>query len=348
MVTVRCGDGSATSGDGSERRCHGPGQRGRRPDHAGGVLRTLARREPRPSDDRRPAPVDAADDAESVDGTEGSTRRRPARPIRRDARRRRRRHRRGTAHARRSSPTPDDADVPARRRRTSPSTRRDEAHRSSSPIDVAAATSAAVDAVLADGRTADHATTVVDGRPVVDRARRSRQPEVVDVRRRRPSSPSDRGVRRAADARIVCRRCAATAAPGRASHVPDRRDVPHVVPPDPPSSRAVRRSPRAMTTHRSRRCRGSSAAGRGCGRVDAGRAPRRPVERVQGRARVQPRRCTASLLTAGVLLWNVAYATGTIDNLERFFESFGWESSSSTAARSTTAPGSPGCSAWSA
>jgi hypothetical protein len=30
------------------------------------------------------------------------------------------------------------------------------------------------------------------------------------------------------------------------------------------------------------------------------------------------------LLTAGVLLWNVAHATGTIDNLERFFESFGW------------------------
>lgn len=32
------------------------------------------------------------------------------------------------------------------------------------------------------------------------------------------------------------------------------------------------------------------------------------------------------LLTAGVLLWNVAYATGTIDNVERFFESFGWSS----------------------
>jgi Transmembrane domain of unknown function (DUF3566) len=30
------------------------------------------------------------------------------------------------------------------------------------------------------------------------------------------------------------------------------------------------------------------------------------------------------MLTAGVLLWNVAYATGTVDNLERFFESFGW------------------------
>ena len=30
------------------------------------------------------------------------------------------------------------------------------------------------------------------------------------------------------------------------------------------------------------------------------------------------------LITAGVLLWNVAYATGTVDNLERFFESFGW------------------------
>ena len=33
-----------------------------------------------------------------------------------------------------------------------------------------------------------------------------------------------------------------------------------------------------------------------------------------------------SLLTAGVLLWNVAYATGTVDNVERFFESFGWSS----------------------
>jgi len=32
------------------------------------------------------------------------------------------------------------------------------------------------------------------------------------------------------------------------------------------------------------------------------------------------------LLTAGVLLWNVSYATGTVDNVERFFESFGWSS----------------------
>ncbi|NND76261.1 MAG: DUF3566 domain-containing protein, partial [Ilumatobacter sp.] len=32
------------------------------------------------------------------------------------------------------------------------------------------------------------------------------------------------------------------------------------------------------------------------------------------------------MLTAGVLLWNVAYATGTVDNVERFFESFGWQS----------------------
>jgi hypothetical protein len=31
------------------------------------------------------------------------------------------------------------------------------------------------------------------------------------------------------------------------------------------------------------------------------------------------------VLTASVLLWNVAYATGTIDNVERFFESFGWD-----------------------
>ena len=32
------------------------------------------------------------------------------------------------------------------------------------------------------------------------------------------------------------------------------------------------------------------------------------------------------VLTAGVLLWNVAYSTGTIDNVEQFFESFGWSS----------------------
>jgi hypothetical protein len=31
------------------------------------------------------------------------------------------------------------------------------------------------------------------------------------------------------------------------------------------------------------------------------------------------------LLLAGVLLWNVANATGTVDNIERFMESFGWE-----------------------
>lgn len=30
-------------------------------------------------------------------------------------------------------------------------------------------------------------------------------------------------------------------------------------------------------------------------------------------------------LTAGVLLWQVAQNTGTIDNVERFFETFGWE-----------------------
>ena len=32
------------------------------------------------------------------------------------------------------------------------------------------------------------------------------------------------------------------------------------------------------------------------------------------------------VLVASVLLWNVAYATGTVDNVERFFESFGWSS----------------------
>jgi len=34
----------------------------------------------------------------------------------------------------------------------------------------------------------------------------------------------------------------------------------------------------------------------------------------------------AVMLTAGVLLWHVAIATGTVDNIERFFEGFGWES----------------------
>jgi hypothetical protein len=33
-----------------------------------------------------------------------------------------------------------------------------------------------------------------------------------------------------------------------------------------------------------------------------------------------------TMLTASVLLWNVAYATGTVENVERFFESFGWQS----------------------
>jgi Transmembrane domain of unknown function (DUF3566) len=31
-------------------------------------------------------------------------------------------------------------------------------------------------------------------------------------------------------------------------------------------------------------------------------------------------------LTSGVLLWNVAHATGTVDNVEKFFEQFGWSS----------------------
>ena len=31
------------------------------------------------------------------------------------------------------------------------------------------------------------------------------------------------------------------------------------------------------------------------------------------------------VLTAGVLLWQVAQNTGTVDNVERFFESFGWQ-----------------------
>ncbi|MEY4173383.1 MAG: hypothetical protein RI900_548 [Actinomycetota bacterium] len=33
----------------------------------------------------------------------------------------------------------------------------------------------------------------------------------------------------------------------------------------------------------------------------------------------------AVCLTAGVLLWQVAQNTGTVDNVERFFETFGWE-----------------------
>ena len=33
----------------------------------------------------------------------------------------------------------------------------------------------------------------------------------------------------------------------------------------------------------------------------------------------------AVLLTAGAMLWRVALNTGTIENIERFFESFGWQ-----------------------
>jgi hypothetical protein len=33
----------------------------------------------------------------------------------------------------------------------------------------------------------------------------------------------------------------------------------------------------------------------------------------------------ATCLTAGVLLWQVAQNTGTVDNVQRFFESFGWK-----------------------
>jgi hypothetical protein len=33
----------------------------------------------------------------------------------------------------------------------------------------------------------------------------------------------------------------------------------------------------------------------------------------------------AVAMIAGVLLWQVAYATGTIDNVEKFFEGFGWQ-----------------------
>jgi len=79
--------------------------------------------------------------------------------------------------------------------------------------------------------------------------------------------------------------------------------------------------------------------------------PRRPVKRplvVTGRARPRVRRVTRvvrsidpwstfkvallfsavlylAVLMAAVLLWNVAHTTGTIDNVERFLESFGWD-----------------------
>lgn len=33
-----------------------------------------------------------------------------------------------------------------------------------------------------------------------------------------------------------------------------------------------------------------------------------------------------AVLLAAALLWNVAHTTGTVDNIERFLESFGWES----------------------
>ena len=54
-------------------------------------------------------------------------------------------------------------------------------------------------------------------------------------------------------------------------------------------------------------------------------------------------------LTAGVLLWHVAIATGTIDNIERFFEGFGWESFQLQGRRDLPQRlGRPGCSSPSA
>lgn len=72
--------------------------------------------------------------------------------------------------------------------------------------------------------------------------------------------------------------------------------------------------------------------------VQSGRRPRRRVRRVTRVVRhVDPWSVFkvalvfsfvlyGICLTAGVLLWNVAYTTGTIDNLQKFFESFGWSS----------------------
>ena len=53
-------------------------------------------------------------------------------------------------------------------------------------------------------------------------------------------------------------------------------------------------------------------------------------------------------LVAGVLLWNVAYATGTIDNIERGMESTGWNSFELNGGEIFHNRGSAGCSSPSA
>ena len=44
------------------------------------------------------------------------------------------------------------------------------------------------------------------------------------------------------------------------------------------------------------------------------------------------------VLVAMALLWSVATSTGTIDNVENFFESFGWESFTFNGAARITSP----------
>ena len=123
--------------------------------------------------------------------------------------------------------------------------------------------------------------------------------------------------------------------PARPS-VPDTELVPAVpraAPVPPPATAAT--APAAPTTSWSDHLTAASAGARGAGLRAPGRKPRvRRVTRVLRHIDPWSTFKVALLfslvtylvaLTSGVLLWRVADSTGTLDNVERWFTQFGWE-----------------------
>ena len=321
-----------------------------------GPLRTLGRRDPEQARRRhgRPRRRPAASPTRTAtgrrrrprsadgDGADGVERRRPGRPS--GAR----------SCRRRSTPTPErgssssqrgrvvELDHQAVARPATPSVvpggrgRRRRRRRRLQPTPAARRRSTDADDVVDAPTPSAHRVAGADRRPARRRRRRRRRsrrrrsrchrrrPPVAARRRRRATPPPTSGVtlvgadpaadgRRRSGPRVAGRAAARARRPVELTRPVDRAD-----PPEPPYARL-----RRWRRTRSRRCPGS-----------LGRRPRvRRVTRVVRHvdpwsvfkvAIVFNLVLYVVLLTAGVLLWNVAYATGTVDNLERFFESFGW------------------------
>ena len=132
-----------------------------------------------------------------------------------------------------------------------------------------------------------------------------------------PTEPADRWESPAPDVAVPLPMTIVTGAPPAARETTTVAEPDPMVPPGPPYA------PSTMSTH------GVAPVPRIVGRRPRVRRVTRVVRHVDPWsvfkiAIVFNLVLYGVLLTAGVLLWNVAYATGTVDNLERFFESFGW------------------------